>query len=1061
MPPILRSRAAWAVGIAAVLVGLYALAGFKGVPALLRSQASTFVRENYGRELALGEIRFNPFTLQLEMRDLRLPDADGAPMLGFERSFVDFEVASLWRRAYVFRNFDIDAPHIRAVVRPDGSVNLDDLALPPEPGAPVEPDEPLPAVWIQSLVVGGGLVEYVDRTRRAPLERRFEKVGFSLQDFRTTPEGGDFHLTARTRLAEQFDWKGRFALEPVIASKGEFTIAGLDLPGLAEFLGDALPFGVSAGTMKLRGTYDVALADALNLEAELPLIEASGIAMRARGVDSDWVQIPELELADTKVSLPEQAADVRRIEVNGLSAMAWMDAAGAINLEQLFAPIPIAASDSAAPPVNTPSRTAATPAPAGATPGAGDATAASDAAAAGAGDATSTGAGGDGWSLRIAEIELARAAVAFEDRSVDPVTTTKIDPLSVTIRDASLDLARPLPVKLGATLNDHAQLALSGTVTPEPLAADLDLTFEKARMQILQPYVLPLADLTITGGLLGVKGKLRLDPPASSGPELRFAGDVVIDGFTSIDNALKQDFITFRELRLKDLKYDMAPDALHIEQVQVTEPYARVIISKEQVLNIAAVIDPQGTAAALAGRKAAQAAEAARSPAEKRRLEKEQEAREKQAARAKKAGAVAPPPPPPEPAADEFPVRVREVRIERGRMSFADHFVQPNFSAEVQDLGGTIHGVSSASDSRARVDLKGNVGEFSPVAIAGELQPFAFERFTDMGLSFENISLPVFNPYSGRLAGYNIAKGKLTTQLHYSIQDSKLDADHRIRIDQLEWGEATEDRGEATLPVKFATSLLKDRHGVIDLDVPVTGTIDDPKFRIGPIVWQIIRNLIVKAVTAPFALLGSLFEGAEEAQFIDFAPGDATVPGATAGRLANLAKGLVERPQIRLDVPIGTVAELDRPALADRAFQRQLAAAIEARSGKAAAAGATTPGFEALEPRQRLAVLRTVLEQQGGVVPEVPEFPPPPEGASRTEAKAQRESAEIAFLEKEARARVVIAEPELEALGQERANAIQRALLAGGELEATRVFLARNDKVTANDGNVRFELGLQ
>src|SRR5690606_16237815 len=140
----------------------------------------------------------------------------------------------------------------------------------------------------------------------------------------------------------------------------------------------------SAGAMKLGGTYDLALADALSLKAELPLIEASGIALRARGVDSDWVRIPELKLADTKVSLPEQAAEVRRIEVNGLSAQAWMDAAGAINLEQLFAPVPVATSDSAAPPANTPSPAAA---------------------------------GGNEWSLRIAEIVLAGGVVDFEDRS--------------------------------------------------------------------------------------------------------------------------------------------------------------------------------------------------------------------------------------------------------------------------------------------------------------------------------------------------------------------------------------------------------------------------------------------------------------------------------------------------------------------------------------------------------------------------------------------------------------------------------------------------------------------
>ena len=226
------------------------------------------------------------------------------------------------------------------------------------------------------------------------------------------------------------------------------------------------------------------------------------------------------------------------------------------------------------------------------------------------------------------------------------------------------------------------------------------------------------------------------------------------------------------------------------------------------------------------------------------------------------------------------------------------------------------------------MDLKGAVGEFSPVTISGEIQPFAFERYTDIDLRFENISLPIFNPYSGQLAGYSIAKGKLTTDLHYLIQDRKLDAQHKIRIDQLEWGEETAAKGEATLPVKFATALLKDRNGVIELDVPVTGSIDDPKFRIGPIVWQVIKNILVKAVTAPFALLGSLFAGAEEAQFVDFAPGSATLDPASAGRLAALSKSLVEKPAIKLDVPIGALADIDGPALAARAYEQQLADAM-------------------------------------------------------------------------------------------------------------------------------------
>jgi hypothetical protein len=393
-------------------------------------------------------------------------------------------------------------------------------------------------------------------------------------------------------------------------------------------------------------------------------------------------------------------------------------------------------------------------------------------------------------------------------------------------------------------------------------------------------------------------------------------------------------------------------------------------------------------------------------------------------------------------------------------MNFSDFFVEPDFSADIQKLGGTITGMSSAADSRARVELAGRLDEFSPVSIEGELQPFDFARFTDVRMAFENISLPIFNPYSGPIAGYNIAKGKLTTRLHYRIDQNKLDAQHAIRIDQLEWGEASATQGEATLPVKFATSLLKDRNGVIELDVPVGGTLDDPTFRVGPIVWQIVKNIIVKAVTAPFALLGSLFAGAEEAQFVDFAPGDAALDPAAAGRLEALAKSLAERPQLRLDVPIGAAADLDRPALEERAYRAALAGAL-APGSSPGEVDAGPAAFESLEPTRRIEVLTAVVRQQTGAEPALPEPPAPPEGASREEAKALQQAAALEYLEQTARSGVAIPESEFERLGEERASAVETALLGAGELDPARVFKVREGKVSAHEGKVRLELGLE
>jgi len=1030
MPALLKSRLLWALAVPLLLVGLYALLGFKVAPNLARDQAIGFVREHYGRELTVGAIAIHPFKLQAEVRDLALPDADGQPMLGFERLFVDFEVASLWNRAFTFREVTIEAPLLRAVLRPGGALNLGDLALPEDPEAA---DEPLPALWIHKLAVDRGNVEFMNQMRARPVTRFFRDVGFGLQDFRTTPEGGEFNLSARSPEEETFDWKGRFALEPVIASEGEIRFGALRAVGIGEFLGDDLPFALTRGLVNIAGTYRLALGEQTELDLELPSIEFADLALRARGVDTDWVTIPTLLVAGTRVAMPAQTVTVDKVALDALQAEAWMAADGSINLEQLFAPAapdpPATASPSPAPPAAAPAAASDEP----------------------------------DWTVTVGGVELTNAVIAFEDRAAEPVKKFDLAPVNLRLSDVSLDLAQPLPVKLDAMINGHARFEAAGTLTPEPLAAELDIRLAKARMQILQPYVLPLADLTITGGELDVAGKVTLAPPERDGPEIAFAGEASITRFSSVDNALEEDLVNFEQVQLQKLAYSMAPDALSIDRVLVLRPYARVIVSQEQIVNLAAVLDPEGSQAALAERRAAAAAEAARSPADRKRLEREQKAAEKAAARARKAGKAPPPPTPTAVAAapETFPIRVREVRIEDGRMNFSDYFVEPDFSADVQALGGTITGVSSAADSRAQVKLAGSLDEFSPVAIEGELQPFAFDRHTDLQMTFENIALPIFNPYSGPVAGYNIAKGKLTTRLHYRIEDRKLDAQHNIRIDQLEWGEANSTQGEATLPVKLATSLLKDRDGVIKLDVPVGGTLDDPTFRVGPIIWQVIKNILVKAVTAPFALLGSLFAGAEEAQFVDFAPGEAALDPATAERLDALAKSLAERPELKLDVPIGAVPDIDRPALTERAYQAALAAAVASRKSKDAQSDSPTPAFETLEPNQRIAVLTALVTQQTGAEPVLPEPAEPPEGTSREEAKALRQAATLEFLEQAARAGVVVQDSALEQLGEERASSVEKALLGGGALEPTRVFKVREGKVSAQDGKIRFELGLQ
>ena len=783
----------------------------------------------------------------------------------------------------------------------------------------------------------------------------------------------------------------------------------------------------------LGGQYRLALGETTELDLILPKIELDALTLRAPGVDEDWIRAPSVVVSDVKASMPAQTVAIGGVTVTEVMVQAWLDQDGSINLQRLFAPATLAAP---AAPASAPKAPAPT-APAEPPPSEG------------------SGSQDSGWTVTLAAVELVDARIDLEDRSLSPAPKFVIAPLDAKVTDLTLDQRRKVPLTVTARLDDAATLKASGTIVPDPFAADLDVEVDSFDLRKLQPYVAEATDMTVGRGLARGAGKLTLAPTDDPAPEFQFAGDVRVTGFRSTDDALDEDFINFDRLDLRKLRFAMQPDALSIDRVVLRKPYARVSISPDQVLNVAAVFDPEGTAMALAARKAQAAEEAdAESAAKERQPRRSKKTR-------KKKEEPAPPPPREELVETGWPIRIREVSIESGQMNFSDQFIQPNFAADIKDLNGAFTGLSTDPNSSAKIDLKGDVGEFSPVTIAGEIQIFAFDRHTDIAMKFENISLPIFNPYSGRFAGYNIARGSLTTDLEYLIEERKLEAKHHIRIDQLEWGEATESKEAVPLPVKLATSLLKDVDGVIDLNVPVTGTLDDPKFRIGPIVWQIIKNILVKAVTAPFRLLGSLFEGAEDAQFVQFAPGDAALDPAAADQMGALAKGLAQKPEIKLDVPIGVVDELDGPAMLDRSFSAEVETATRNVLRIKADDSEAPPALTSLEPKQQIAVLTTVVERLTGAPPQLPTPAERPEGTSRKEARAMEQTAAIESLEQQARAAVVVDPLDLQRLGQARGEAIQSALLSGGELPPDRVFLARNDKVTAQDGKVRFELAIR
>jgi len=327
--------------------------------------------------------------------------------------------------------------------------------------------------------------------------------------------------------------------------------------------------------------------------------------------------------------------------------------------------------------------------------------------------------------------------------------------------------------------------------------------------------------------------------------------------------------------------------------------------------------------------------------------------------------------------------------------------------------------------------------------------PLAKDLFLDFKVDFREIDLSPLSPYSGRYAGYGIQKGKLTLNLKYHIEKRKLESENKVFLDQFTFGDAVASPDATKLPVRLAVALLKDRNGEIHLDLPVTGSMDDPKFSVLEVVWQIVKNLLVKAATSPFALLGAIFGGGEELSYIEFDPGSSVIPAPGIAKLGNLVKVLTERPALKLEIEGHVDPDRDREALRQGIFRGKVATQKVkslVKSGQSVPATDNVRVDASEYPRfLTLAYKEEKFPKPRNVIGMAKDLPVPE-------------------MEKLMLTNIRVGNDELRQLALERASRVRDQVLVGGKVEPGRVFLvepkslAPEKKEKLSDSRVDFRI---
>jgi uncharacterized protein involved in outer membrane biogenesis len=494
------------------------------------------------------------------------------------------------------------------------------------------------------------------------------------------------------------------------------------------------------------------------------------------------------------------------------------------------------------------------------------------------------------WAIQMKRAALDRFRIDFEDRKLNPAPRFSVSGLLIHAANFSNVKDSRANVRIQATVNNKGSLLLAGTLGTRPVAGRFNVELQGIGLVPFQPYLTDQINLSMTSGQVGSKGVLTLDLGATPA-KVAYEGGLQVADFASVEKDASEDLLRWKSLDLGGVQFNLEPMQLRINEITLGEFYARLILGADGKLNL-------------------QNLAAQKTPASG-------------AVEAKPAN---PPPPTTSASSEQKPISIGKINLQNGNINYSDFFIKPNYSANLTSVQGSISELKPETPGDITLDAK--LDNAAPVDIRGKINPLSKDLYLDIAADAQEIDLNPMSPYSIKYVGYGIEGGKLTFKVKYKVENRKLDAQNQIILNQLTFGEKVESPTATKLPVLLAVALLKDRNGVIDVNLPISGSLDSPEFSVGGIILRIIINIITKAVTSPFALLGAAFGGGSggELSYIEFDYGSAVLSQTAEAKIKSLATAMNNRPALKLDISGRVDSVNDREGLKKTSIERKVKA---------------------------------------------------------------------------------------------------------------------------------------
>jgi hypothetical protein len=829
-------------------VAIYSLLGFWVLPAVLSNQIPKIAEQNLGgRVTQVGDIKFNPFSMEFSIHGLIIKDLDDNTFVSFDRLYLNISLLkSIFDLSLSMDQISLEQPYVSVKRNKKGDFNFTDLLSEDTPEQEPSNGTIFP-VSISKIAILKGKLSWEDSFYSKHQKEDIFPLNLTINDFSTKlDENSDLGFSLSLASGGLLEWHGQLGLNPLLSS-GHIKLEKINFHKVWElFLRDNVDFEIQKGTERIGIDYQ--LSDSENglqfviNNAEVDILD---VKLSEKGQPETLMNIPDFKVSGIAFNLLNKTVAINKISANNAHFKAWLNADGSINYQSLFA------SDS--------EETQATQA-----------------------KKAEVAKGDQPWGVTVKQLALNNFSLNFIDNSLPDPPTIDITSLNLNVTDINIKPGTSLPFKLSLAINQTGSLNLEGNTSLDPFSGNINVKAKDIAIKNFQPYINSALKLDVISGQVNIDTAVRLLQEQDKPLAVSLKGKSNISNLVTRDQVTNKDFLKWKQLSLENMDINLAENSYTIDKIKLEKLYTKILIRKDKTINIDDIVVKSNTTK------------------DNTAVEKKQSETKQQPAKFK----------------------IKRIEFINGETDFSDLSLILPFSAHINRLKGSVTGISSEKNATIKVALNGRVANLAPVMIKGNINPDRGN--SELTLDFKSMPLPLVTPYMAEFAGRKIEKGNMSLELKYKILNNKLTSSNKLLIEQLVLGDKVDNPEAVSLPLDLAIALLEDSSGKIALDVPITGSLDDPEFSVSAIVFDAFVNVITKIVTSPFNAIASLIGSDEDISQVIFLPGNPSLSEAEQNKLNSLATALIERPNLNLEIKGTAFSKQDWPLLQAEALDKQL-----------------------------------------------------------------------------------------------------------------------------------------